>query len=85
LREINFRLNEVELHKEIEKRRSNFKELAQVDIWIVETVFYDSATSAGFRGYVDFKRYAKGEIIEDFAFQDGVLVSRSRDGMPIQV
>lgn len=75
-------LSELEMHDEIEKRRTTFPALAQVDVWFVETVF---AREDGLRGYVDFKLYVNRKRAESFAFYDGRLFSRSKDGMPIPI
>jgi hypothetical protein len=75
-------LSESDIHAEIEKRRSVFPALADVHVWFVETVFYDTSTSDGFRGYAEFKRYVKGEQVETIAFNRGELLSRSNYGTP---
>jgi hypothetical protein len=77
------KLDEREIMSEVEKHRPTLAGLAAVDVWIAETVFYDTAESAGWRGYVDFKRYVDGRIVEQFAFSHGKLRSRSKDGIPI--
>jgi hypothetical protein len=78
-------LSESDIHAEIEKRRAAFPALAHVDVWFVETVFYDTSTSDGFRGYAEFKRYVNGEQVETIAFNRGRLFSRSKDGMPLPI
>jgi hypothetical protein len=75
-------LSERQIHVEIEKRRSAFPGLARVDVWTVETV---TAAPDGTRGYIDFKRYRDDEMIENIAFDHGVLFSRSKDGIPLPV
>ena len=76
-------LNELEMHDEIEKRRTAFPALAQVDeVWFVETV---TATADGLRGYVEFKRYVNRRRVESIAFNDGKLFAKSKNGMPIPV
>jgi hypothetical protein len=73
-------LSERGIHAEVERSRSAFPSLAQVEVWSVETV---TASADGTRGYVDFKRYQNGDMVENIAFNDGALFSRSRDGMPL--
>lgn len=76
-------LDQREIHAEIERRRTDFPQLAIVDqVWSVETV---GASEGGLRGYVEFSRYEGPTRVESIAFYNGALQSRSRDGMPLPV
>ncbi len=61
-------------------RRSAFPDLAQVDeVWIA-----DSASLTGVRDYFEFMRFdSSGAMKESFAFFQGAIHSRSKDGIPI--
>jgi hypothetical protein len=74
-----WRLDELEMHDEIEKRRDTFPALATVEVWIVETV---AASPDRRRGYVEFKHYVNRESVESVAFNDGAPSSRSKRGIP---
>ncbi|MFQ5796726.1 MAG: hypothetical protein ACE5JP_16985 [Candidatus Bipolaricaulia bacterium] len=52
--------------EEIERRRTDFPELAHVqEIWIVETMFYESD------GHLRFELYRNGDVIRGIDFQHG--------------
>jgi hypothetical protein len=68
---------------EVERHRSAFPDLAKVDeVWFVETV---TASADGLTGYVDFKLYVNRQRVENIAFNNGKLFSRSKDGIPIAI
>jgi hypothetical protein len=80
-----FALDEREIMAEVDRRRGAFPGLALVDVWIVETPFYDTMESAGWRGYIEFKRYVGDEIVESMGFNHGKLVNRSENGIAMNV
>ena len=54
-------LNEEEIWQEIQRQKKNFPRLIDVDeIWIAETIFYDTSTNPDWHGYLDFKCYSDG-------------------------
>lgn len=65
------------IFSEIERQRSNFPLLEQVDeIWHLETVFYKQG------GHVDFELRNGDRLLATIAFHNNVLVGHSKDGMP---
>lgn len=65
---------------EIEKQKSSFPGLAQLDeIWIVETVFYETD------GYLRFEHYNNGILVRSLDFLGAQLWSRSEEGRAIVV
>ena len=71
-----FPLGERRIYDEIEKQRSIFPELANVDeIWFAETVFYES------EGILEFSLYENGELAHSLSFISGQLHLRVEDGV----
>lgn len=65
------------IFNEIERQRSNFPLLEQVDeIWHVETVFYRQG------GHVDFELRSGDRLRATIAFHNNTLVGHSKDGLP---
>lgn len=65
------------IFNEIERQRSSFPLLEQVDeIWHVETVFYKQG------GHVDFELRNGDHLQATIAFHNHVLVGHSKDGLP---
>lgn len=62
---------------EIERQRPNFPLLEKVDeIWHVETISYEQG------GYVDFELKKGDQMLASLAFERGVLIGHSKNGMP---
>jgi hypothetical protein len=53
-----------------------------LDVWMVETVFYDGFVGEGWRDYAEFKRYGKGVVVESMAFFKGTLRTVTKNGVP---
>jgi hypothetical protein len=71
-----FPLDERRIYDEIEKQRSIFPELTNVDeIWFAETVFLKS------EGIVEFNRYENGELVQSLSFANGQLHLRVENGV----
>jgi hypothetical protein len=62
---------------EIEKRRASFSDLADVDeIWIIETIFYETA----FGGTcLRFELYKDGKVVGSFDFEGEKLMTKFED------
>ena len=69
------------IHEEVERLRPSFPELSEVsEVWIADTV---SLTDV--KEYAEFERFEDGKPRESFAFFQGKLFSRSRNGVPLPV
>jgi hypothetical protein len=69
------------IYDEIERRRPQFGELDVVnEIWIADTASFEEKGR-----YVCFSCLEGGVRVESFAFYDGKLIQRSKNGMPIRV
>lgn len=65
---------------EIERQRSNFPEIEQVDeIWHVETIFYKQG------GHLYFELRKSDELLATLTFENGTLVGHSLNGMPYPI
>ena len=70
-------LREEKIWQEIQLQKKNFPRLSDVDeIWIVETIFYDTSTNPNWRGYLDFKCYSDGAArpVARMTFMHGQLM-----------
>ena len=72
-------LSEQTICEKIEARVSSHPELATVDIWFAETVFYSSD------GAVDFRRYEDNKLVKNFMFLRNRLIMKSDHGFPTVV
>jgi hypothetical protein len=69
-----------DVHHEVEALRPEFPALASVDeVWIADTV------PGGFKEYAEFYLFENGKRRESFAFFQGRLHSRAKNGMPLPV
>jgi hypothetical protein len=65
--------------REIEKRRPSFPNLAGVEeIWIIETIFYETAFGGT---YVRFELHKGDKIVAIFDFKGGKLLTKFEDGI----
>jgi hypothetical protein len=66
---------------EIEKRRATFPNLAAIDeIWIVETMSYETDS------YLCFEQYEEGRVIRSLVFHGAeLLLDESENGMAVSV
>jgi hypothetical protein len=69
----------LDMLREIEKRRSSFPDLAQVDeIWILETPFYGTAYGGS---YLLFELCENSKSVRSFEFEGGKLIMKSENGV----
>ena len=79
-----FSLSEARIWQEIRRRTADFPLLVKIAaIWFAETVFYDVSADPHWRGYLGLNQYAgdQARLMATMYFKDGVLISRSRDGI----
>lgn len=68
------------IFSEIELQRPTFPLIERIDeIWHVETIFFKQG------GYVDFELWKGGKVRASMAFQNDVLIGRSKDGKPLPI
>jgi hypothetical protein len=71
-------LSPLKMLDEIEKRRTSFPGLAQVDeTWILETIFYGTAFGGS---SLRFELYENGNEVGSFDFNDGRLMMKFENG-----
>jgi hypothetical protein len=78
-------LSEQQIRQEVQERATSFPLLKAItEIWFAETVFYDIPTDPGWRDYLAFNHYAGdgSHLAASMEFFRGVLISKSRDGIP---
>ena len=69
-------LNEEKIWQEIQLQKKNFPRLSDVDeIWIVETIFYDTSTNPNLRDYLRFTHYSgdTAQLMPSMEFMRGQL------------
>ena len=76
-----WKLMELSIYDEIEKRRVVFPDLAKVhEVWFAETVFYQTAK------YVYFQLYdSQAALVQTLGFGEGRLINRSENGIPLPI